>query len=85
MFDEQIAPSRRRPPFETLGCDVGGYVLSGDLTLEMRGRKKETLRPGDAFYVPRGCEHRGFAATEETVRLITFCHPLGNESNWRVT
>lgn len=77
MFDEQIAPNRRRPPFETLECDVGGYVLSGDLTLEMRGRKKETLRPGDAFYVPKGCEHRGFAATEETVRLITVRYPLG--------
>ncbi len=77
MFDEQIAPNRRRPPFETLECDVGGYVLSGDLTLEMRGRKKETLRPGDAFYVPKGCEHRGFAATEEIVRLITVRYPLG--------
>jgi quercetin dioxygenase-like cupin family protein len=52
-------------------------VLSGDLTFEMRGRKKETLRPGDAFYVPKGCEHRGFAATEETVRLISVCYPLG--------
>jgi len=74
VLDEQIAPGKRRPPFETLRCDVAGYVLSGTLTLEVRGRKRETLRPGDAFYVPKGCEHRGFAA-EGTVRLITVCHP----------
>jgi transcriptional regulator with XRE-family HTH domain len=75
MFDEQIAPNEKRPPFETLQCDIGGYLLSGSLTLEVRGGEKETLRPGDAFYVPKGCEHRGFAATEETVRLITVYHP----------
>jgi transcriptional regulator with XRE-family HTH domain len=75
MFDEQIAPNKKRPPFETLKCDVGGYILSGSLTLEIRGGEKETLRPGDAFYVPKGCEHRGFAATEETVRLIAVYYP----------
>lgn len=76
MFDEQIAPAKPRPPFETLKCDVGGYILSGTLTLEVRGRKKETLRPGDAFYVPKGCQHRGFADTEETVRLIAVYYPV---------
>lgn len=75
LFDEVIAPGKRRPPFEKRPCDVGGCILSGTLILEVRGRGKETLRPGDAFYVPKGREHRGFAATKEAVRLITVYHP----------
>lgn len=75
MLDEQIRPSRRKPEFETLQCDVAGYVLAGTLTLEIRGRDRQTLRPGDAFYVPQSTTHRGFAAEGETVRLITVCYP----------
>ena len=75
MLDEQIRPSRRKPEYETLQCDVAGYVLSGTLTLEMRGRSPQTLRPGDAFYVPKKTTHRGFATGAETVRLITVCYP----------
>ncbi len=75
MFDEQIAISKRRPPFEKLKCDVAGYILSGALVLEIQGKEKHpTLRPGDAFYIPRGCVHRGYAA-EEPVRLVTVYYP----------
>ena len=38
--------------------------------------EKETSRPGDAFYMPKGREHRGYATTEETVRLITVYYPV---------
>lgn len=75
MFDEHIYPAKRRPQFETLECDVAGYLISGSLVLEMKGDKKQTLRPGDAFYIPKGQEHRGFAAKDEPVRLITVYHP----------
>jgi len=75
MFDEHIYPAKRRPPLETLQCDVAGYIITGSLVLEIKGRKKQTLRPGDAFYVSKGQEHRGFAANNEPVRLVTVYHP----------
>ena len=75
MFDETMRPSKRRPPFETLTCDVAGYILSGSLVLELKKRPKQVLRPGDAFYIPKGEDHRGFAAEDEPVRLVTVYHP----------
>ncbi|MBW8040604.1 MAG: helix-turn-helix domain-containing protein [Planctomycetes bacterium] len=74
MLDEQLSPSRRRPPYETLKCDVAGYIFSGELVLEIKGKKKRVLRPGDAFYVTKGQEHRGYAF-DEPVRLITVYSP----------
>lgn len=75
MFDEHIYPTKQRPPFEKLKCDVAGYVISGSLTLELRGQDKRTVRTGDAFYVPKGMEHRGFAAEDAPVRLVTVYYP----------
>lgn len=75
MFDEHIYPGTRRPPMETLKCDVAGYIISGKLVLEIKGRETETLRPGDAFYIQKGQEHRGFADDDEPVRLVTVYHP----------
>jgi transcriptional regulator with XRE-family HTH domain len=75
MFDEEIRPSRRKPEFETLKCDVAGYILAGSLTLEIQGRPKQTLRPGDAFYVANGLSHRGYAEGKEPVRLVSVYHP----------
>lgn len=75
MFDETIRLSKRRPPFETLKCDVAGYVLSGNLVVEVKKDGKWVLRPGDAFYIPKGKEHRGFAVDDEPVRLVTVYHP----------
>jgi HTH-type transcriptional repressor of puuD len=75
LFDETIRPAKRRPPFETLKCDVAGYILSGNLVLETKGDAKQVLRPGDAFYIRKGHEHRGFAAEDDSVRLVTMYHP----------
>ena len=75
MFDETIRSSKRRPPFEILKCDVAGYILSGNLAMEIKNQPKQILRPGDAFYISKGQEHRGFATKDEPVRLVTVCHP----------
>lgn len=75
MFDETIRPAKRKPPFETLQCDVAGYILAGQLVLEVEKRGKQVLRPGDAFYIRKGEPHRGFAAEDEPARLITVYHP----------
>ena len=74
ILDEQILPSSRRPPFERLRCDVAGYVLAGELILSVRPGRRRRLRPGDAFYVSKSTEHRGYAA-DGPARLITVCSP----------
>jgi transcriptional regulator with XRE-family HTH domain len=76
IFDETIRKSEQRPPFETLKCDVAGYVLAGSLVLEIKKKPKQTLRPGDAFYIQKGQEHRGFPDCDEPVRLVTVYHPV---------
>lgn len=75
MFDEELRPSPKKPEFETLSCDVAGYVLSGSLALELEGKRRQTVRPGDAFYVPKGTSHRGYALGDEPVRLVSVYHP----------
>lgn len=75
MFDEELRPSDRQPEFETLACDVAGYVLGGCLALELEGHPAQILRPGDAFYVPKGVAHRGYASGDQPVRLVTVYHP----------
>jgi len=75
MMDEMLFKEKARPPYETLKCDMAGYILQGLLTFEIKGRPAEQLRPGDAFYVPRGLTHRGYAASDEPVRLVTVCTP----------
>ncbi|MBN2292407.1 MAG: helix-turn-helix domain-containing protein [Pirellulales bacterium] len=76
VLDEQIRPSDELPEMETLRCDVAGYILMGMLELEVEGKKKALLRPGDAFYVVKETPHRGRAVGDETVRAITvYCPP----------
>jgi transcriptional regulator with XRE-family HTH domain len=74
VFDETLKAGKK-PAFETLKCDVGGYVLAGTMVLEIQGAKPHSVRAGDAFYVRRGTAHRGHAAGKEVVRLISFCLP----------
>ncbi len=70
LMDEEIKPSEI-PEFEEIPSDFAGYVLQGDLVLEIKGQPEQTLRPGDAFFVPGGNQVRGWCAGEETVRLFT--------------
>ena len=74
MLDELIQPSTKKPPWETLACDVAGTVISGRLVLEIAQKPAQQLGQGDAFYVPSGTRHRGFAH-DAPVRLITVCSP----------
>jgi transcriptional regulator with XRE-family HTH domain len=70
ILDEELRPGET-PEFETLTADLAGYVLRGELTLELDGRPARILRTGDAFYVPAGMPVRGWCAGEESVRLVT--------------
>jgi len=75
MLDEELRPKKTKPDYETLSCDVAGYILLGNLVLDLEGEPPQTLRPGDAFYVPKGTAHRGYAADGQPVRLISVCYP----------
>ncbi|MCX6993324.1 MAG: helix-turn-helix domain-containing protein [Kiritimatiellaeota bacterium] len=70
MLDEEFEPGER-PPFETLAGDLAGYVLMGELLLEVQGEPACTLRTGDAFYIPAWKKVRGRTLRQTPVRLVT--------------
>ena len=75
MLDEYIYPGTELPEYEELQCDVAGYILAGKMELDIEGRDRQTLRPGDSFYIPMGTVHRGWALGDEPARLITVYDP----------
>lgn len=75
MQDEMIQPGKTRPAIEERPCDVAGYILAGNMMLEVRPKPARRLRPGDAFYIPAGMAHRGYACGGEPARLITVTLP----------
>ena len=71
MFDEELLAGEH-PQFEAMTGDLAGYVLSGELILEVKGEPTQTLQPGDAFYVPAGKPVRGWCGGEATsTRLVS--------------
>ena len=70
MIEEEYTP-REKPAFETINSDLAGYVIAGELLLEIRGKEPVKLRTGDAFYVPAGTPVRGRCYKSESTRLIT--------------
>jgi len=71
MFDEELHAGEN-PEFESLSGDFGGYVLSGELVLEVQGEPTHTLQTGDAFFVPAGKPLRGWCGKHaNSVRLVT--------------
>jgi len=75
MYDEQIRSGKNKPAYTRLKCDIAGYILSGSLVLDVKGKGKRTLRAGDAFYVTKGAAHRGYALNGQEARLITVSYP----------
>lgn len=71
MLDETLMPGKPLPPFSVFQADVAGYIISGELALELRDQPRRVLRIGDAFYIPKGVEHRGYSMGEESARVIT--------------
>ena len=70
MMDEELKPGEH-PQFETLTGDIAGYVLMGELFLEVQGEPAGTLRTGDAFYIPAWKKVRGRALRQTPARLVT--------------
>ncbi|MHB9134363.1 MAG: helix-turn-helix domain-containing protein [Armatimonadota bacterium] len=74
VLDEEFRPGEI-PEFEEIPSDLGGYILKGELLLEIAGEDSQVLRAGDAFYIPAGSPVRGRCFQDEPVRLITIQVP----------
>jgi quercetin dioxygenase-like cupin family protein len=70
MLEEEYRPGER-PEFETINSDLAGYLITGEMLLEIRGKDPQPLRAGDAFYVPAGTPVRGRCVKSDYARLIT--------------
>ena len=56
--------------------DFAGYVVSGNITLEIDDNPPERLGCGDAFHVPQGTRLRGYCRAGEKARLLTIHYPI---------
>jgi len=70
MLDEELFAGEN-PGFESLSGDLSGYVLAGELELELQGERRQILQAGDAFYIPAGRAVRGCCVRFKSVRLVT--------------
>jgi transcriptional regulator with XRE-family HTH domain len=70
MLDEELFAGEK-PAYEALAGDLAGYVLSGELRLDVKGEPLQILQPGDAFHVPAGRPVRGGCHRGLSVRLVT--------------
>lgn len=75
LMDEIYIEGKNLPEFETLENDFAGYVVSGNIILEIGDQKPTQLHTGDAFYVPEGTPVRGYCTSGQTARLITALSP----------
>ncbi|MBQ6474130.1 MAG: helix-turn-helix domain-containing protein [Victivallales bacterium] len=71
MMDEVYIPGAKLPEFETLEHDFAGYVISGEIVLDVGEEPSVHLQSGDAFYVPRGIRIRGYCEAGQQARLLT--------------
>ena len=58
-------------PKHTHPGDEVGYVLEGELTVEMEGKPALKLKAGDTFLVPAGTVHTGKNAGKVAVAVIS--------------
>ena len=75
MMDENYFPSDTTPEFEVMEHDFAGYVVSGNITVEIADSGPVHLSCGDAFHVPQGVQLRGYCRQGEQARLVTIHYP----------
>ena len=80
LMDENYFSSKKLPEFETMDCDFAGYVVSGNIVIEIDNHPPAHLSCGDAFHVPRGISLRGYCEQGEKARLLTVLYPVSSDS-----
>jgi quercetin dioxygenase-like cupin family protein len=48
-----------------------GYILQGELTLEVEGKPPQTLKAGDAFFIPAGTVHAGKNTSKAPIVVLS--------------
>jgi len=76
VMDENYFPGKKICPFEIFESDFSGYVLSGEMMLEIGDEPTTRLSGGDAFFVPRGTRVRGYCEKGKTSRVISMLYPV---------
>ena len=67
---EEYEPHTKVTEKESYRGDMCGYVVSGELTLEVVNSGVFKARAGDAFYVKAGKLHEGRNDGDETLRIV---------------
>ena len=70
MTYEEYAPHTKNLERESHPGDLCGYVLEGELVLEIIGRAVRKAKAGDAFYVKSGVEHIARNESSKTLKMI---------------
>lgn len=67
---EEYSPRTRLRSKETHKRELCGYVISGELTIEIMGKGTFIAKEGDAFYIPAGTTHIASNQQDEILRLV---------------
>ena len=70
MTYEEYKPKTKAREVEWHPNDVFGYVLSGELTLDITDRGKFKAKKGEAFYIKAGTEHIAGNASDKDLKMI---------------
>ena len=68
---EEFYPHTKKIELETHPGDICGYILEGELTIEIKNEGEYKVGAGDAFYVKKGELHGGKNTTGKTVKLVS--------------
>jgi len=67
---EEFYPHTKKIELETHHGDICGYVLEGELTIEIKNEGEYKVRKGEAFYVKGGKLHGAKNTIDKTAKLI---------------
>lgn len=67
---EEYQPHTRVPEKERHQGDLCGYVLAGELTLEVQGQGVKRVAAGDAFYIRSGQAHTARNESATCLKLV---------------
>ena len=68
---EEYMPKTSISELEWHNNDLGGYVLSGELTIDIRERGVFKVGKGDAFYIKAGTKHIANNKKNEILKMVT--------------
>ena len=66
----EFQPGATVPKHTHPGEEVG-YVLEGEVTLEMEGQPAKTVKAGDAFFIPAGTVHWAKNASKRNAAVLS--------------